>query len=73
MIKFNSLVGTTGGLGDVVNDFVVTTTLGVVVVFKGVVTGGGFFVGPGGFVVAGGFVVPGDFDFVTGVGRFRCY
>ena len=66
MIAFNSLVSTTGGLGDVVTGFVVTTTLGFDVVLKGVVTGGGFFVGPGGFVVAGSFVVPGDFGFVTG-------
>ena len=70
MIAFNSLVGTTGGLGDVVTGFVVTTTLGFVVVLKGGVTGGGFFVGPGGFVVAGGLVVPGDFGFVTGGGGF---
>ena len=52
-----------------VTGFVVTTTLGFVVL-KGGVTGGGFFVAPGGFVVEGGFVVPGDFGFVTGVGGF---
>lgn len=69
-VAFNSLVGTTGGLGDVVTGFVVTITLGFAVVWKGVVIGGGFFVGPGGFVVEGGFVVPGDFGFVTGVGGF---